>query len=110
VPDLFLDARDDLAGIGLIPAPVQVLGRKPKLDDQVAGQVLRLDFPSLFPPEPDQRAFVITHDDAGVRGTRLHHEWLPKIRDFLGVSVVTAPKFSLKITCRESDSNHTIAS
>jgi hypothetical protein len=50
MPDLLLDIGNDLAGIGLVPAPVQVLGRKPKLDDEVAREVLRLDFPSLFPP------------------------------------------------------------
>jgi hypothetical protein len=43
MPDLFLDIRDDLAGIGLVPAPVQVLGGQPELDDEIAGKVLRPD-------------------------------------------------------------------
>jgi hypothetical protein len=30
-----LDIRDDLTGIGLIPAAIEVLGRHPKLDDEV---------------------------------------------------------------------------
>jgi hypothetical protein len=50
MPDLFLDICNHLAGIGLIPAPVQILGREAELDDEVAREVLRLDFPSLFPP------------------------------------------------------------
>ena len=45
-----LDVRDDLAGIGLVPAPIEVLGDKAKLDDEVAGQVLRLRFAAFFPP------------------------------------------------------------
>ena len=32
----FLHVRDDLSGIGLEPAPVQVLGRKTELDDEIA--------------------------------------------------------------------------
>jgi hypothetical protein len=32
VPKVLLDVGDDLAGIGLIPAPVQVLGREAKLN------------------------------------------------------------------------------
>jgi hypothetical protein len=34
----------------LIPAPVQVLGRKTELDDEVARKVLRLDLAALFLP------------------------------------------------------------
>ena len=67
VADLALDVDDHLAGIGLIPAPVQVFGCQPKLDDEVARQVLRLDFAPFFAPEADQGGFVITHDDPGVR-------------------------------------------
>ena len=50
MPDLPLDISDDLAGICLIPAPVQILGRNPKLDNQIAGQVLRLDFAAFLLP------------------------------------------------------------
>jgi hypothetical protein len=32
-----LDVRDELAGIGLVPAPIEFLGDEPKLDDEVAG-------------------------------------------------------------------------
>jgi hypothetical protein len=33
--DLFLDISDHLPGLGLVPAPVQVLGRQPELDQKV---------------------------------------------------------------------------
>jgi hypothetical protein len=36
MPDFPLDVGDDLAGIGLIPAPVELFGREPELNDQVA--------------------------------------------------------------------------
>ena len=62
-----LDVRNHLAGVGLIPAPIKVLGHHPELDDEIAGKILRFDLPALFAPEPDQRLFVITHDDPGVR-------------------------------------------
>jgi hypothetical protein len=38
---------------------VEGLGYEPELDDKVTGEVLRLDFAALFPPEAEQRAFVI---------------------------------------------------
>jgi hypothetical protein len=58
-----------LSGIDLIPASVQVLGRNTKLDNKVAGQVLRLDFPALFPPQPEQGGFIIADDDPDVGAT-----------------------------------------
>ena len=62
-----LHLGDDLAGIALVPVPVEVLGHGAELDDQVAGQVLRLDLAALFPPEPEQGGLVVAHDDPGVR-------------------------------------------
>jgi hypothetical protein len=62
-----LHVFDDLTGIALVPAPIEVFGREAELDDQVAGQVLRLDLASLFPPEAQEGPFVVPHDDAGVR-------------------------------------------
>ena len=35
MPDPLLNIGDYLSAIGLIPAPVQVLGRNTKLDDQI---------------------------------------------------------------------------
>ena len=52
----------------------------PELYDQVAGQVLRLDFSPLLPPELDQGRFVIAHDDPGVRfcaGSSVNWQKLP---------------------------------
>ena len=62
-----LHVHDHLPGIGLVPAPIELLGRKTKLHDEIARQVLRLDFPTLFLPEPHQGRFISPHDDAGVR-------------------------------------------
>ena len=45
-----LDIGDDPPGIGLVPAPVELLGGEAELHDEIAGQVLRLDFAALFPP------------------------------------------------------------
>ena len=47
-----LDAFDGLPGIALVPEPVEVLGHEPQLDDQVAGEVLRLGLAPLLSPEP----------------------------------------------------------
>jgi hypothetical protein len=57
----------NLARIAFVPKPVEVLRRPAKLDDEVARQVLRLDFASLFVPEPEEGGLVISHDGSGVR-------------------------------------------
>ena len=67
MPNLPLDIRDDLTSIGLIPAPVQLLGGHAELDDEVAREVLRLDLPAFFPPKPQESVLVVAHDDPGVR-------------------------------------------
>ena len=41
--DLPLDIRKDLAGIGLVPAPIELLGGEAELDDEIAREVFRLD-------------------------------------------------------------------
>ena len=65
--DLALDVGDDLTGIGLVPAPVKVFGDDPELDDEVAGQVLRLDLAAFFPPQPQQGGLIVAHNDPRVR-------------------------------------------
>src|SRR5262245_26654633 len=55
------------SGVALVPGPVEVLGGGPKLHDQIAGEVLGLGLPSLFPPQPHQGGLVLPHDDPGVR-------------------------------------------
>ena len=62
-----LDRADHLAGIALVPVPVELLGDTAELDDQVAGQVLGLGLAPLLPPEPEQGGLVVAHDDPGVR-------------------------------------------
>ena len=56
MPDVPLDVGDDLTGVGLIPAPIEILGHRPELDDEIAGQILRLDLAALLSPEPQQGA------------------------------------------------------
>ena len=48
--DPALNRGEDLAGVAFEPVAVEGLGNQPELDDEVAGQVLRLDFAALFPP------------------------------------------------------------
>ena len=66
MPDLFLNIRDDLAGVDLVPAAVEVFGRDAKLYDEVAGKVHRLGFASFFTPESQQGGLIVSHDDPGV--------------------------------------------
>src|SRR5579863_8342423 len=63
---VLLHVCDDLPGIGLVPAPVQLLGHDPELDNEVAREILRLSLAALFAPEPEQGGPVITHDDFGI--------------------------------------------
>jgi hypothetical protein len=51
----------------LVPIPVEGFGHHAELNDQVAREVLRLDFAPLFLPKAEQGAFIAAHDDAGVR-------------------------------------------
>jgi hypothetical protein len=51
MPNLPLNICNHLAGIGLIPAPIKLLGHHPELDDEIAGQVLRFKLATLFSPE-----------------------------------------------------------
>jgi hypothetical protein len=66
---MLLDVCDMLAGCGLEPFSVQLFGRDPELNDQIARQILRLDLTAFFLPKPDQRSFVNAHDSPGVRPT-----------------------------------------
>ena len=67
VLDPALDVCDDLAGIALEPAPIELLGRGPELDDEVVGEVLGFDLAALLAPEAEKRALVVAHDDPRVR-------------------------------------------
>ena len=49
--------------------PIEGFGHQAKLDEEVAGQVLRLDFAALLAPEAEQRGLIIAHDGPGIRTT-----------------------------------------
>jgi hypothetical protein len=50
---------DDVAGVSLVPAPVEVLGDQAELDDQIIGEIVRFDLAALFAPQTNQIVFVI---------------------------------------------------
>ena len=62
-----LNVRDQLAGIGLVPAPVKVLSHHSELDHEITGKVFGLGFAPLFAPQAKECLLIIAHDDAGVR-------------------------------------------
>src|SRR6516165_4748619 len=64
---LLLHGSKHLPGIGLIPAPIQLLSGQAELDDEVAGEVLWLDLAALLPPEPEEGSFIAAYDDPSVR-------------------------------------------
>jgi hypothetical protein len=45
---------------------VELLGGDAELDNQVRGEVLLLDLTALLLPEPEERGFIVAHDDSGV--------------------------------------------
>jgi hypothetical protein len=61
-----LHVCNDLTGIGLEPASVQLLGNGAKLDNEVAGEVLWLSLAAFLAPEPLQSIIVVSHNDSGV--------------------------------------------
>ena len=61
-----LNPGDTTAGVPLVPAPVQILGGYPQLDDELAGQVGTDSLAPLFFPELQQGFLVFAHDDAGI--------------------------------------------
>ena len=62
-----LHLGDDLAGVALVPVPVEVLGHGAELDDQVVGEVFGLDLAALLPPKPVQGILIVAHDDPSIR-------------------------------------------
>jgi hypothetical protein len=49
-----------------VPAPIEVLGRKSELNQEIAGQVLRLDFSPLLAPKADKSGCIAPHDDPAI--------------------------------------------
>ena len=47
--------------------PVQILCGPAELDHQVFGEILWLKLAALFPPQPDEIGFILSHNDAGIR-------------------------------------------
>jgi hypothetical protein len=66
MPEPMLNAFDGLPGIALVPMPVERFGHHAELDNEVAGEVLRLGFAPFLLPEADEGVFIIAHDDPGV--------------------------------------------
>ena len=66
MPQSILDAFDRLPGVALEPMPVEGFSHEPELDDEVAGQVLRLGLAPFLAPQAHQGGFIVAHDDAGV--------------------------------------------
>jgi hypothetical protein len=67
VDRMVLDVTDPVARVLLVPAAVEVLGGEAELDDQHAREVEGDLLTSFLAPEPQQRLFVLAHDDPGVR-------------------------------------------
>src|SRR5262249_47192456 len=66
MPNPALNVFDFLARVALEPLPIEILGHAPKLDDEIAREVLGLGLAALLTPQADQGSFVTTHDDPGV--------------------------------------------
>src|SRR5262249_25469004 len=66
MPDPALDVGDVPDGVALVPRAIELFGGGPELNDEVAGQVLRLNLAPFLLPEADKGRFVIAHDDPGV--------------------------------------------
>lgn len=61
-----LHVADLVAGVVLIPAPVELLGGQAELRDQFVGKIQGLPFATLLLPQVEQGFFVGAHGDAGV--------------------------------------------
>jgi hypothetical protein len=56
-------------GISFVPPAIEDFGYDPKLDNKVAGQILRVDLTAFFSPEAMECGFVLAHNDPGIRAT-----------------------------------------
>jgi hypothetical protein len=61
-----LDVGDNLAGLGLVPPPIQVFRDEAQLDCQFPRKILRRRLATLFPPKPQERTHIIAHNEPGV--------------------------------------------
>jgi hypothetical protein len=67
VADGPLHVDDCLAGIGFIPAPIEIFGRNPELDNEIVREILRLDLAAFLLPEPQQSEFIVPHNNPSIR-------------------------------------------
>src|SRR6266446_9751334 len=66
MPEAMLDALDGLTGIALVPMTVESFCCETKLNDEVAGEVLRLRLAAFLAPQPQQGSLVAPHDYPGI--------------------------------------------
>src|SRR6516164_4784302 len=66
MPNAALNIFDPVPCIAFEPMPIELLGCDPKLDDEVAGEVLWLDLAPLLAPETAERCLIVAEDDPGV--------------------------------------------
>src|SRR5229473_888822 len=64
--DVLLYILDDVAGVALVPVPVEVFGNAAELNDQIVIEILRLDFAALLAPQPNEIGLITTHHDPGI--------------------------------------------
>src|SRR5262249_11367402 len=62
VLDPSLHLRNDVPGIALEPMPIEGLGHKTKLNDEIVGEVLRLGLATFLAPQPQQGSLVAPHN------------------------------------------------
>src|SRR5262249_35222608 len=61
-----LDIGDAAAGIALVPGAVELLGCRPELYDEIAGEVFRLGLTPFLTPQADQGSLIAAHDDSRI--------------------------------------------
>src|SRR5207302_1759396 len=61
-----LDILHAVAGVALVPMPIERFGYAAELHDEVGGKVLRLDLAAFLPPEPHQGRLIGAHYDPGI--------------------------------------------
>src|SRR5688572_4775813 len=75
--DAALDLLDHVAGMPLVPFPVEILRCVAELHDQIGRQVFWIGFAALLAPQAEQRCFILSHDDTRIRST---NHALPPVR------------------------------
>src|SRR5262245_37053806 len=77
MPNPALDVLDGLSSCLLEPAPIERLGGRPKLDEEVIRVIWRLRLAALLSPKAQQRVLIVAHDHPGVRSANKS----PAVRD-----------------------------